>query len=543
MSDEYNYSVNNNGCFLHSAEKPLANEELLSSFQPGIENFFENVEIYADANLSQEEVGFVQDSIQDAAQFISGLTGEYLGLPPLFKTIRIFYRPIFVTKESYKENEGKILEGGSEKNGDIVIAPFIHARCEDGELTYRTRLSYDPGIFIYISQLLAHELVHAYFFPRFHADPSMILEEGFATYAQFLFAADYGGTLNITAGKECMNGFSIIKNPISFRHEFFPKKPATPVAEMDIFEGAESEVFTPDGKVYNVKIEELDTGAGYVRFLFGSEEILLASGNYTLAKDHLVGISSFDGEFKLLVFTPENERKRVTSVKPPAEGKMYYTELGRLWGEDGFGRTAVFLEDKASGSGVISTYKFNQTDKTHGPAEYTAAFLMWTTLEELYWKVRASEPDFDPSNFYKEIGELHKDFRAYLFNDPAIVEAGGRYFTCETNVYHELCTAMALPESESLGIFQQFGLNVDHCDKDVGTNICVPKDDVENVEEGPERVEETAGGSSGCEINNDRGAAIDAAISNLLSEAAHEYASIFPMNRQIFDDGYGIFSF
>ncbi len=534
MGEDLNIYTNHNFCAEPAYEKLGKDEEKVYKFEPKIDNFYKKVTIYADKEISEGELKFVEASVMEAAYFVANLQKTHFGLSPLYNNIKIFYRPQCFSDEDVGEN---IVFGTASTAGHIIIKN-IYKDCD-----YKNSELFDPAFGDHIISTLAHEFMHTYFFPRFHSDPATLLEEGLTTYAQRALAEEYGGFYWIPENT---------KNAWQSKTEMFPDLSHIPLLETDIYEGASIDVQDANGEVHHLEVVDV-TDSFFLPggLMFGYEfdgedfDMLTAGECYLPWKGDIVHCISREGDdYKLLTFHKDSFIERTSAMYNVTESdiqknKLKYLDYKFIWSDDGFGGTEVFR--LWSGAPLDFSYGFDQTET--GPVtahNYQAAFYLHTALEKLYWETHADDPDFHPSDYYKKLGELHREYRAYFFNDPDYKYLDNKYYNCESNVYKDLCDKLKMPTDKCYDIFATFGLDIDYCDKMDGLNICIPDDDKEagpafvNIPHEEEEEEYDSGCSTAPSHPSSFGRQVDKALEvtgeaviHVLSKSVEGYKMLF----------------
>ncbi|MBI2091802.1 MAG: hypothetical protein HYY43_02550 [Deltaproteobacteria bacterium] len=480
-------------CQMTTSKGPvLPNEQMVMALEPGIANFFTKVMLYADKNISSDELGYLYASLQEASEFVAQMQGEKFQLNPLYDELEIFYRPTC----AYEDEAGKGITytgGYKSDRGYIVISP-LYLNCD-----------YNKPASESIVSILVHELTHTFFSPKFHIDPAYIIEEGLTTYAQHLFATEYGsGYYNSSSD-----------NPQFELTQDFPDKPHDAMMAIDAYAGAEANIVGADGVshlLYVKKILDLSDQGEKDSFSVTFDGHLLGKLKdswCSKASDDLLVCASENGEdHKLLIFPSDAEIERVSefdlldpSVTPT---DIDYAKIKYVFGEDGFGKRRVF--ERWTGLMNHLTYKFDQIADLLPAENYQAAFLLHTQLERLFWKHNSqTNPDFHPDDYFKKLGEMHNSYVDYIFLNYENKTPSEGCKTGETNIYHGLCNALKLPLDECLGVFQSFGLDTEFntCEVEwqgVGVGVSCESEDIPPEDEMYDYVDEDEG-SSGCSMS------------------------------------------
>lgn len=478
-------------CQLVTIKGPvLPDEEMLMEYEPGIDNFFKTVKVYADKGLSNDELHYLYASVQEAGEFVAKMQDEKFQLNPLYDELEIFYRPVCVDADDVDT----AMIGGYKTNYGYIVASPPYLNCD-----YKDPTSAE------LTPILVHEITHAYFAPRFHADPAFILEEGLATYAQRLLTTKYGdGYYNWLS-----------ENPQLEMTEDFPEDPHKPAIEIEAFDGLEADVMGPDGIDHSLHVEKIidhsDEGkkdSFDVTFDGQSLGVLKAGWCNKVSGDLLICASEDGEDHKLLIFPSDAEIERVAtidhfddSVTPTG---IDYEKTNYLYGEDGFGKRQVF--ERMTGLMNHLTYEFDQAAESLAPANYQAAFLLHTKLERLYWEQHSqTDPEFHPDDYFRKLGELHRNYFDYVFSNYMSVTPSEGCETGETNIYHGLCKTLELPPEECLGIFKSFGLDTgyDTCGiegQSMGVGVVCAYDEGEGEDAPVDNMDEDDG-NSGCSMS------------------------------------------
>lgn len=549
MSNIDNITVNKNECTPYPETYLEQNEEKILSFEPHIQNFYDTVDVYGDADISNEELEYVKQALMDAAQYVSVVESDLFVLSPLFSRLNVVYRPqCFSLTPSLIEDGGMESVQGRSVGDTIILSPMN--LFENSECTYETRSVLGPSEIVSLASDAAHEMIHTYFFPRFHADPANIIAEGITTLVQFMYGSDYGGFSylpGILVDSKKTNA-EYVTGQLSLLHQRFPVMPAVPLSSYAFESELNVQITDDNGHVIDVAVVRDDI-LGFRLMINGGEKGIIAAGEYILLDElgYIIAIGEHDGGYDLHVLDPHNEIRRVGAISGGENanlgGSVEFGEYGMIWAADGFGGTDIFM--RAPGESFSIDFDFDQQGiKVGDMFNYYASFIMHTELERLYWRTHSDEAGFHPEDYYRKLGDLHKKYRAYLFNDPSVSENKGKYYTGETNVYHELCNEMSLPTDECLAVFKKFGLDVEYFDPATGGNFCLPDNDEElekwytitysgdEVEvSGADHSDDSASGCSASPASSDFGRSIDIAISHTLGEAVEEFGYLL---RQLF---------
>ncbi len=467
----------------------LPDEEMVLDLEPEIDNFFTKAKVYADKNVSNDELDYLYASFQEASEFVAKMQGKKPQLNPLYDELEIFYRPVCI----YAGDEEITYVGGYKtSHGYIVVSP-PYLNCD-----YKDPSSVEP------TSILAHELAHTYFAPRFHADPSFILEEGLATYTQRLLETQYGGYYNLAA-----------EYPRLELTQEFPEDPHKPMMEIEAFAGVDADVMGQDGINHLLHVEEIfdhsDEGKkdSFSVTFDGQSLGLLKAGWCNDVSGDLLVCASADGEdHKLLTFPSYAEIERVAIIndfgEPVTPTGIDYQRTNYLYGEDGFGKRRGF--ERMTGLMNHLTYEFDQTAELLSLTSYQAAFMLHTMLEKLYWEQHSqTDPEFHPDDYFRKLGELHRNYVDYVFTNYRSATPSEGCETGETNVYHGLCKTLELPFEECLGIFSSFGLDTefDTCaieGQSFGVGFICAYDEGEGEDTPVDSVDED-NGNSGCSMS------------------------------------------
>lgn len=519
-----NFETEKNGlglaCVTQPMEKPLKNEGFMLEFKPGVENFYDTVEVYADQSISADEIEYVRQKVIEAAEYTAAIASGYFGIANKYDRIRLFYRPFCLSGQ--KEELG-----GYAGAGYIVISPAMPG-CSYKE---REALVDEKYSFSFVS-MLVHEMMHLYLFPRLHEDPSLILEEGVNIYLQRMLANNYGG----------YNWSDEVHFYTLEQHEAFPEKPIEPIFEEAIYEGFEGVVVDVYGNEHNVAVHQIledghvdiDADGKNLGSLMREGACVEDKGNnsyYNWEPGYAYCIAEENGDYNLIGFSFLDRIIRTMAVthkySKTEPGIVEYSLAGIYWGYNGFGSDTVFVSDGVDGYGDIS-YNFDQSaDVLASPFEYEAAYFLHTGLQSLYWKTHAGEVGFHPDDYLMKLGAMHEDYFNYLYSDKPT------QYTGDTNIYQEICGFMELPIDECYGVYYLFGLDENVFPKFSKKAICPPifedplPPDNEADASGEDDYMEGPSGDGGCSASPMRPSSLGVMIESAFKNAADQYSYLF----------------
>lgn len=400
--------------------------EVCETFEPGIPDFYDKVELCYDVDTPAKAVQFSKDSINTAGKAAVKILNGYFGMFPKFDKVTVYFRP-YCSEEGEQPNEYPGRAFLSEIERYPAYCSSKGATPEQAAVEQRT---------------LFHEFCHSLVSPGLAEDPGLIIEEGLCALAEFMFNLEHSD-----------DDDSLVTG-------VFPDEPVVPfIASGKIYKGYIRDLIDRDGGAHYLYIPKVEKDAD------GNFDIkaVLDEVEYSLKGDGCTSIGYPEGYmlclagkknpgYELVAFKWSDSIERYLISKElnvwagDRDSYVEYSLSNLVWGYDSNAKPSVFEFERSKTN--LKFENIEQGEQLISWEQYEAVRFLLTGAERMFWK---SHPEKHPNDFMLAFSNINNAFTSELYSPG--------YDSMQNNIYHRLADELDIPEDKWFSLLKLFHLD------------------------------------------------------------------------------------